>query len=106
MTAATQHAVVLGIEGIHVSWTSEGLWGRGGVGECLYLMWQVQFLTPVDGDGSTEHTTCVFQHEVDLLGSDLLCCYYQVTLVLTVFIVYYDDKLSFSEVIYGFFNCI
>ena len=123
-----------------MSRTAEGLWGRGGVGECLdclcpvvsryscgaafelvdgnsewgsqyrgvvlYLMWQVKLLTSLNGDGGAQYTTRIFQHEVHLLGGDLLCCYYQVSLVFSVFVINNDNELSFSEVFYGFFNSI
>ena len=35
MSTATQNAILLGIEWIHMSWTSEGLWGRVGICQCL-----------------------------------------------------------------------
>ena len=35
MSAATEYAVLLGIEGVHMAWTSEGLRTGGGIGEGL-----------------------------------------------------------------------
>ena len=68
----------------------------------LHLMRQVEFLAPFDGDRGTEHTTCVLQHEVYFLGSNLLGCDNQVAFILAVFVVYYDDKLTVLEIFYGF----
>ena len=66
-------------------------------------MRQFQFLGTRDGDGSAKHATPFAQHEVHLLGGNHLCRGDEVTLVLSVFIIDYDDELSLSEVLYRLF---
>ena len=46
----------------------------------------------------TQHTACVFQHEIDLLGCYFLSGYDKVALVLAVFVIDYDYKASFAEI--------
>ena len=65
-------------------------------------MGQVEFLAAIDGDRSAEHATGIPQHEVYLLGSDLLGCDNQVALILAVLVIDDNHELSFAEVFYGF----
>ena len=67
-------------------------------------MRKVKFLSTLDGDGCTEHTTGIFQHEVDFLRRDHLRRCYEVALVLTVFIVDDDNELALLEILQGIFN--
>ena len=140
MAAATQYTVLLGIEGVDMSRTSEGLRTGGGIGQCLdglgtvvgrnaggaalqfvdsygegraqyrgvvlHLMGQVEFFTTLDGDGGAEYATGVLQHEVHLLGGDLLGGDHQVALVLAVFVIDHDHELAFCEVCYSLFYCV
>ena len=69
-------------------------------------MGQLQFLATFDGDRRTEHTAGIFQHEVHLLGSDLLSGDNQVALVLAVLIVDHNHKLAFPEVLDSFFYVV
>ena len=67
-----------------------------------HLMREVEFLAAFLCHGYTEHAACLFQHEVHHFGGDLLCGADKVALVLAVFVVHHDDKLTFPEVIKGF----
>ena len=83
--------------------------GEGGSqyrGVILHLMGQVEFLAAFDGDGGTKYATGVLQHEVHLFGGDLLCGDDEVTLILAVFVIDHDHKLTFCEVCYCLFYCV
>ncbi len=67
-------------------------------------MRQVELLAAAQRDGGAEHAACVLEHEVHLLGRNLLCCDDEVALVLAVFVVDNDDELSFFEVFYSILN--
>ena len=75
-------------------------------GIILYLVWQVEFLTALDGYGGAEHATSVLQHEVHFLRSNHFCGHDEVTFVLSVLIVNHDDELPCLEVFNGFFYSI
>ena len=68
------------------------------------LMGQVQLLASAQGDGCTEHTAGILEHEVHLLRRDFLRRDDQVAFVLTVFVVNHDDELALLEVFHSFFN--
>ena len=69
-------------------------------------MRQLQFFSTADGDGSTQQSTGILQHEVYHLGGYLLCGTYQVAFVLTVLVVNNNDELSFTKVLQCLFNSI
>ena len=140
VSAAAQHAVLLSIERVDVSRTSEGLWGgswigkgadglgtvvggdasgaalelidghsKGGAeygGVVLYLMGQVEFLAAFYRDRGAEYAAGVLQHEVHLLGCNLLSSDDQVALILAVLVVDDNHEFAFSEILYGFFYCV
>ena len=69
-----------------------------------HLVWQVELFTSLYGDGCAEHASCVFQHEVDLLGRYLLCRDDEVTFVFTVFVIDYYHEFAFTEVVESFLD--
>ena len=75
-------------------------------GVVFHLMGQFQFLASFNGDRCTEHTACIFQHEIHLLGSNLLGGDNQVALVFAVFVVDHNNKLAFLEVLDGLFYVV
>ena len=83
--------------------------GEGGSqhrGVVLYLFGQVEFFASADGDGSAEHSPCMFQHEVYFFGSDQFRRDDEVALVFAVFVIHNDDKFSFLEVFYSFIDAV
>ena len=67
----------------------------------LYLVFKAQFTATFVGDGGAQHTTAVLQHEVHLFRCNKFGGSDEVSLVLTVFVIDNDDKLSFLEVFKG-----
>ena len=65
-------------------------------------MGQQELLAAADGQRRAQFAARVGDHEVDMLGGHLLCGYYEVSLVLAVFVVDYDHKLAESEI----FDCL
>ena len=61
-------------------------------------MGQVELVAALDGDGGAEHASGVLQHEVHLLGGDLLGSDDEVALILTVLVIHHDHELAFAEV--------
>ena len=66
-------------------------------------MGQLEFLAALDGDRCAEHASGVFQHEVHLLGSNLLGSDNQVALVFAILIVDDNHELSGLEIFDGLF---
>ena len=77
---------------------------HGGV--VLYLVGQIELLAALYRDRGAEHAAGVLQHEVHLLGCNLLCGDNQVALVLAVFVIDDDHELALSEILYSFFYCV
>ena len=68
-----------------------------------YLMRQIQFLATRNCNWSTKHTAGMLQHKVYFLRCNLLCCNYQITLILTVLIIHNNHKVTGFEVFNGLF---
>ena len=64
----------------------------------LHLVWQVQFLATAQRHGCTEHAARVLEHEVHLLGCDLLGGNDEVSLVLAVLVIDDNHELTLLEV--------
>ena len=77
-------------------------WCTQHTGILLHLMRQFQFASSADGNGSTEHSTSVTQHKVDLLRSNHLGRSDKVALILPVFIINNNNEASLSEIFEGF----
>ena len=77
---------------------------HGGIIRHLHL--QLELLGSILGDGSTEDTSPIAHHEVDLLWSHLLCGDDEVTFILTILIIYDDDELSLTEVLESLLDCV
>ena len=75
---------------------------HAGVG--LYLAFQFQFLGTAHGDGGTEYTASILQHEVHLIFSNQFRRSDEVAFILTVFVVYDNHELAFFEVCQSIFN--
>ena len=69
----------------------------------FHLMGQFQFPGTLHGDGSTKYAAPFTQHEVHLLGRNQFRRCDEVALVLTVFIIHHNDKLSLAKVLNGCF---
>ena len=65
-------------------------------------MHQVQLRTTLFRDRTTEHTPAVLEHKIDFLRCDLLGGNDEITLVLAVFIVHYNHKLTLPEIVQRF----
>ncbi len=64
----------------------------------LDLTRQLQLVAAAHGYRRTQHTACVFQHEIDLFGSDFLGSHDEVALILAVFVVNDDDEFAGLEI--------
>ena len=64
-------------------------------------MLKTQLTATLVGDGSTQDTASVLEHEVYLLRGNEFCGSDEVSLVFTVFVVNDNDELSFLEVFKG-----
>ena len=67
-------------------------------------MGQVQLVGTLDRDGGAEHATSILQHEVDLLGRNLLGRYNEVAFIFAVLVVDNNDKLAVFNIFYSIFN--
>ena len=79
--------------------------GEGGAehrGVLLDLMVKAELLAAAYGERSAKLATGIGDHEVDMLGGDLLGRDDEVALILTVFVVDHDNKLSPAECLDGF----
>ena len=72
----------------------------------LYLTVEAEFTAPRYGERSAEHTACVFEHEIDLLGRDFLSGDNKVTFVLAVFVVDHNHHFSVAEIFNGIFDAV
>ena len=66
-------------------------------------MGQVEFLAAAQCDWCAQYASGVFQHEIHLLGRNLLGGDNQVALVLTVLVIHHDDEFALPEVVEGLF---
>ena len=65
---------------------------------------QSQLITLFRGQRQTDQTATIFGHEVDEFRRGRLGRQCQITLVLTVFVVYQDDHLSLADILNCLFN--
>ena len=73
-------------------------------GVVRYLHLEFKLPSSIFGDGSTEDSSAVAHHEVDLLRSHLFGSDDEVTFILSVFVVDDDEELPLTEVFEGFLD--
>ena len=67
---------------------------------------EVQLGATLHGDRHAKYATSFLEHEVHILRRYFLGGYDEVAFVFTVFIVYHNEELAFTEVGNRFFDCI
>ena len=72
----------------------------------VHLHVQLQLVAALLGDGGAEHPAAVLEHEVDVLGGDLLRRHDEVALVLAVLVVDDDDEFALAEILDGLFYSV
>ena len=70
----------------------------------LHLMFKPQLVATLYGNRRTQHTTAITQHKIHMLGCHQFGSHNQVALVFAVLVIYYNNELSFFEILYSFLN--
>ena len=71
-----------------------------------HLHVQVKFLATLKRNRRTKHATCMLQHKVHLFRRDFLGGDNEVSLILTILIVYHYQEFSFLEIRNSVFNAV
>ena len=69
-------------------------------------MRESEFLAAMHSDRGAENATSIFEHKIDILGSDFLGGDDQIAFILAIFIIDYDDELTITEIFKSFLDAI